>query len=924
MTLLTHIFTLLLSVALQFNALSPDATGINTETICQDSQGNLWFGGMDGITKYDGSRFTVFRNNVHDSGSIQDNRIYKLICADDGRIWAAHISGLSVFDSASGSFRNFRSPSGTITDIVQLADKMFITIVGHDLWVFDSGTEKFHRDGIPDVLRKQPCQSLYDAGSRIYIGTFEGRVFSATRDLASVDEFPEAFGHERINSILLDRKSQLWVGTEGNGLWCVPAAGGAPVQFKSSPKEGSLSFDCVRVLCLDGNGDLWVGTKNGLNVFRDGRFDVFVHDYYESRSITHDSVHEIFCDRQGIMWIGTYFGGVCYYTPHSAPFACIFPKPGEANFNGNVISDITEDSDGSLWIGTNSEGLNHMLRNGSFEHIRGLENNGSEPIDVKCIYESPVTGRLFIGSDGTPMSVLDRKNRKLKILGADSPRNVYAIESNGKGGLFIGSTSGLFAFDETSGAFSKILMAGDITNIKSLKVDSGGILWIGKKFGVSALDWEAGKVLELPARLSEVHYVEDFFEDNSGAVWIASNAGLLKYSPSSGEIRSFTTQDGLPDNVIHGIEEDYAGNMWVSTNLGLCRFNPETGDKWTFTVSDGLPGNRFMAYAHCLTSSGEMYFGGLLGLVHFNPDAVSRPSDAVAPIISCVEVNGRSIVPADGAVSLKPSERDISIIFSAPDYISGQNGRFFYKMEGMDDDWHAAGMERKAVYHGLKHGHYTFLLDYSNSSGVRSDVPCRLQIRVLARWWETAAAKSALAILILLALVFIVSWLVSRKENEYKSEMERTRNELLRDFSLEFVSLGAKSSPEESSVADIFDKSDEDFMRKAMQVVRKNMDNPDFSVEGFAGEMSMSKSSLHARVKTLFGVSPLRFIKTVRFNEACRLILEKKHSIAEIGYMVGFASPSYFASAFHNFVGCTPSDYLTRNQNRPSAKTDER
>lgn len=916
MAFLSNILAVILAATLQFNALSLDATGINIETVCQDESGNMWFGGMDGITRYDGTRFTVFRNDTNNPGSIQDNRIYKFLCSTRGQMWVAHISGLSVFDATDESFRNFRSPGGPVKDIVQISDAVFLVIAGSTLWLFNSDGEVFTRDGLPEPLVDFPAQCLCENGGMVFIGGSEGRLAITSTGLDHAEEFPTRLGDERINAVLRDSPSHIWVGTEENGLWSASLSDGSTLQYRSSQRRGSLCSDNVRSLCLGVDGKLWVGTKNGLNIFDGKNFDTYHHDYYESRSITHDSIHDIFRDNQGSMWLGSYFGGVCYYTAHSSHFSSTISTPDDNNLNGNVISDITEDLDGSLWIGTNSGGLNHLLKDGGYEHIRGLDGNDSDVPDIKCIWLSPMTGRIFVGSDAARLSTLDRKNKRLKVLGPDAPKDCYALEGNRNGGVFLGTSSGLYEYDEESGKFSKILIAGDITNIKSLEYGSDGTLWIGKKFGVTAIDWNSGKVLELPDALSGVHYVEDILEDTSGRIWTCSNAGLSRYDSTTGAVTTFTSGDGLPDNVIHGIEEDGSGHFWISTNNGLCRLDPETGDVWTFTVADGLPGDRFTAYAHAITSEGNMYFGGLVGLVRFRPESVTRPLDPVSPVISAVEMNGRIVHPESDTVVLSPNERDISIIFSAPDYISGRNGRFFYRMEGMEENWHTAGMERKAVYHGLEHGHYTFLLDYSNSSGLRNIDHIRLHIVVKARWWETLAAKATFAGIIILLIILIMLWLISKKENEYKSEMEKARNELLRDFSLEFVSIGYdKTSPEKTSVTDVFDQGDEAFMRKSMKLVKDNLDNPNFTVEDFAEGMNVSKSSLHTRVKSLFGVSPLKFIKTVRFNEACRLILEKEHSFAEIAYMVGFASPSYFASAFHNFIGCTPTEYLVKMKN---------
>ena len=168
----------------------------------------------------------------------------------------------------------------------------------------------------------------------------------------------------------------------------------------------------------------------------------------------------------------------------------------------------------------------------------------------------------------------------------------------------------------------------------------------------------------------------------------------------------------------------------------------------------------------------------------------------------------------------------------------------------------------------------------------------------------------------MLLVILLINWLVSKKEKKYKHKMEVFRNKILHDFSLEFRSQNnsdSKTDKDESPRK--FDESDEKFMRNVMEIVRDNMDNAEFSVDDLAAKIFMSRSNLNIKVKALFGVSPLELIKTVRFNEACRLLRERKHTMAEISDMVGFTTSSYFTSAFKRFMGCTPSEYVKNNVN---------
>lgn len=898
MLFLLNLLSLIASASLYFHSLPAESTGINVRAICQDKQGNMWFGGLDGVTRYDGSRYTEFRYPDH---------VYQIYCDGDGILWISQLSGLSSFDGATETFRNYPSPDAAIKDIIPLSSDSFLVAVESRLWIFDKRTGIFSRENLPLALKDYPVNMLYSPDdTTIYIGSLDGRITTLVSRTQEVKELPASIGTAPVRCLLLDEEGLLWAGTEGSGLWGISPSG-------DNLHHYGLGY--VRSLCKDEDGTLWIGTKNGLGILREGKLDTYHHNYYDNGGITHDSVFEIFRDKQGTMWLGTYYGGVCYCTTRPSVFAATISHPGENYLNGQIISDIVEGPDGSLWIGTNSGGLNHLRTDGRFEHIGKLGEGFSDQPDIKSIYISPYSGCLFVGADKGGLSVLRPGSKRLQVLNSPIQNGSYAIEGTPEGTLFVGTPDGLMKYDERTGTAVAIPVPGIRSNVSALKLSADGILWIGQKIGVCAIDAESGSELPLPEEMGDIRYVETFLEDASGRLWISSNDGLYCYN--EGQVSVHTVQDGLPDNVVHGVEEDGDGRLWISTNKGLCRFDPSTGDKWIFTTADGLPGNRFTEYAHCRTRSGVMYFGGLSWLVRFQPESVVTSYKEVLPVISGIEANGQQRHLEGNSIRLKPKERDISILFSAPDYVSGRDGHFFYRLEGegKKDSWHEAGMDRMAAYHGLSYGDYTFLLNYRNSAGIHSPQSVELHFSIPPFWYERPEVKVIFTLLLMsLALFLVMHWL-AKKKAEYQSEMERVRNELLNEFSLEFVRIGARhSEASESSVAKIFYKGDEDFMRKAMQVVKKNLDNSEFTVETLASEMNMSRSNLHLRCKALFGVSAHEFIKTVRFNEACRLLLEKKHSVAEIGYMTGFTTPSYFAAAFHRFMGCTPSEYVRKNQ----------
>ena len=910
MTILLCILSALLSSNINFKTLPIEESGTNINTICQDSLGRIWLGGNDGIIRYDGNRFEHFSHNIRSGHHIPDNSVYNIVCDTLGIVWVAHISGLSKYDSESNSFKYYPTPSGALSELVILPSGSILTIAGDRLWIFDRESGKFSRGTIPDLLFMQNVTTIASGREKIFIGTKNGRLFSCSKELGHVSEINTSALSSNVTCMLNDTDSHLWVGTEGDGLWEISINENTCTRFVDSKTGKASKTDIIKTLCTDDSGTLWVGTKKGLKILSDGHLNTFYHDN-SSGSLPHDSVGAILSDRQGTMWLGTYYGGVCYYCPSSSSFRRIVLSSASNKVHGHIISDIVEDPDGAFWIGTNSNGLIHMSPDGEVSNIAS-DTGEDNQLDVKAIYISPYSNRIYIGADRSELFVCYRRSKRLHAVPGDSPKSCYAIEYNNKDGFYIGTFDGLYEYNERVQTFSRIYFTGDNTNIKSLKLDSHGILWIGKKSGITAINKDDAKILDLPESLASVKYAEIIMEDSRGIIWIGSRYGLYSYDPRSGSVGSYTEKDGLPHHVIHGIEEDRNGVLWISTDRGLCRFSPSTGDKLTFTTSDGLLDNRFTTYAHCRTKEGMLYFGSINGIVMFDPANISVTRATLPPVICGIEVNGIWNGIPDEKVVLAPNERSITFMFSSPDFISEKNGRFYYKLEGFDKEWNMANTDWRASFQNLPHGDYTFKVRYVDSSGKESQDVESIHLRIRAHWYKTTAAVIAYIFIVIFLVAMLINWLVSRKEMTYKSKMDEFRNKILRDFSLEFRNQNS-SDETKTEMPRNFDESDEKFMRHAMKIVRENMDNASFSVDDFAKAMFMSRSNLNLKVKALFGVAPLELIKTVRFNEACRLLQEKKHTMTEISEMVGFTTSSYFTSAFKRFIGCTPSEYLKKN-----------
>lgn len=912
MTILTVILSSLLVSSINFKTLPIEESGTNINAICQDDLGRIWIGGADGLVRYDGHRYEHFSNNIRHDEFVPDNSVYDIICGSNGTIWVAHISGLSRYDIQTNTFKNYTSHDENVNCILEITGKDLLTISGDKLWRFDTEKGKFSKDGIPDELYNQNIGSISKDEEHIYIGTKGGRLYRCSLHLDDLHELNTDNLNGKISCILKDKSDALWIGTDGEGLWKLSLTENTCERFRDAKASNNSSEETIKALCFDEDGTLWIGTKKGLKILHEDHLHVYHHDSRPG-SIPHDSVGEIFSDKQGTMWLGTYYGGICYYTAYSSSFRHIVLKSDYGQIYGSIISDIVEDTDGSFWIGTNSGGLIHLFPDGKMEKVIEGSNEDNQ-LDVKSIFISPYSGYIYIGADRSELYVLNPKNRKLSEFEHECAKSCYAIEDNRENGFYIGTAEGLYEYNEKTGEISKIYFTGDNSNIKSLKLDYNGILWIGKKNGVTAINTDDASLLNLPESISSIKYADVIMQDSKGKIWIGSRHGLHSYDLKTGKTATLSEKDGLPNHVIHGIEEDKNGILWISTDRGLCRFNQATGDKLTFTTSDGLLDNRFTTYAHCTTKEGFLCFGSVNGIIMFDPDNISLDRKTMAPVICGMEVNGSWHGLPKEKMIMEPDESNITFMFTSPDYVSENNGRFYYKLEGYDADWIVAGMDRKASYNNLSHGEYTFKVRYVDSTGKESEDTVSVNFTIEAYWYNTTTAMIIYIVIALFLIIILINWQVSQKEKKYEHKMQQFRNKILHDFSLEFRNQNSSdgSVQDEETPLD-FDESDEKFMRNAMKVVRDNLDNADFSVDDFASKMFMSRSNLNLKVKALFGVSPLELIKTVRFNEACRLLQAKKHTMTEISEMVGFTTSSYFTSAFKRFMGCTPSEYVKKN-----------
>lgn len=779
-------------------------------SIEQDQKGNMWFATYDGVNKYDGYSFTVYQHSSSDSNSIA-NDIARVVKTDSrGGIWIGTRDGLSFYDETKDRFNNFfYNKNGRhvqVNGIVELsADKLLVN-VEDQLTVFNITNSQFDDRYLSRQVSQLKATALYRNGDVIYIGTENG-LFAYFISKKKLSMIYSSFDHKRVQAIIQQSPTVLWVATEGAGLYKINIKTKAVKSYRHLAATGnSISSDYIRSLAFDSQGRLWVGTFNDLNIYHEATdsFVSYTSDPLKRGSLSQPSVRSIFKDSQGGMWLGTYFGGLNYYHPLKNRFTNIQRIPFKNSLNDNVVSCIVEDKNQNLWIGTNDGGLNlYDTHNKSFKYYtfddKGRNEIGSN--NIKAIYIDDQDGNVYIGTHAGGFNILNKNSGSMKNFNPHNSglkdENIYAIISDGNRFLWLGGLKGLVRFDKSNQSFTTILkdkMGAPILQkgITTLMRDSKQRLWIGSENGL-AVYRQIGdglmKVNEIPYSSLSRTFINCIHEDAAGTFWIGTREGVYGISEKGQKIRRFDTTNGLPNNVVYGILEDSSGRLWMSTNKGITCFSPDKEKFRNFTESDGLQSNQFNSFSYCRTSSGQMYFGGINGITTFRPELLIDNPYTPSVVITKLELFNKAVRPDDAtgilseninrtqSITLLSWQTAFSIEFVVSNYISGKHNTFAYKLEGFDKEWYYLTDKRTVSYSNLPQGKYTFLVKAANSDGKWNNTPTELEIIVLPVWYKTWWAILLFTAIFVAFVRFVFRFFWMRKSMETELEMERRDKE---------------------------------------------------------------------------------------------------------------------------------------------------
>jgi ligand-binding sensor domain-containing protein/signal transduction histidine kinase len=768
----------------------------NSAVTCgvQDNRGVMWIGTFDGLNKFDGYQFTVFRHDPDDVNSLSDNLIYDIYADENGILWIATDQGLNQFDTKTQIFTHYFHESDNPNS---LSNNVVLKIAGgqnDDLWVgTESGLNRINKitGEINQFINRSGENPIYDnlintihqeKDGKLWIGTQGGLTIFDPSD-QSFNPAPRYLktyfqsNNLSVNDIYPLNTGALWMGTS-QGLYVISADRSEVKWYQTRELDRtSLSQSWVTSIFEDQFGLIWVGTNDGLNLYHPEKdeFIQFTRRTVDPNSLSSNQIYDIYQDTSGGLWFFT-SNGINKADVTTKQFLHYHNIPDELNsLIDNWVFAIHEDRNGFLWLGTSS-GLDRLDRRTN--HYRHFLYDKNDPTSISDNFITTILedskGNLWFGTDAGGVNRYDPiteqfEHYKYNPVTTNSISNdmISMMLEDSNGTIWIGTARGMLdRLDPEKNTYQHYVLETENEvnqlkiRIRSMTEDHQGDIWLGTSYGLYRFDPSSEDFSRyvfdknIEGSLSD-DFVLSVIEDSKNRIWVGTyGGGLNLLSPGTDYFKVYTHRDGLANDTVYGIVEDEAGYLWLSTNYGLSRFNPETETFENFDVRDGVQSNEFNERAYFKSPSGEIFFGGVNGITAFYPQNIHKNPISPRVILTGLQVSGQPVetgnsIETSDSIKLKWPENHFEFTFAGLNYQQPENNQYAYYLKGFDKNWNLNGNLRFGRYTNLPGGSYTLYLSAANEDGVWNQDWTELDVLVIPPIWETPLFQVALGLMVL-------------------------------------------------------------------------------------------------------------------------------------------------------------------------------
>ena len=790
--------------------------------IAQDAEGFIWIATREGLNKYNGQDIiTYYHNGIF---TIPGNFVEQLLVSSQGKLIVGTTNGIAVYHKESDNFSALQFQGRSLGDanrIIEVASGNILISTAEGLFLVDA---YFNIRKISDLVIRDLCEFRTDIiwglyQDEIILMNREGEIIRRyMHDMESVGDFD--LSSENIECIFKDSRGIIWLGTKRDGLGYYSHDSDRFYSLEFKHGVNPIEDNFIRAIDEDIMGRLWIGTESGLYIYNveTEEFTFYGQSFFPAEKGLNDkAIYSVFRSRDDMMWIGTYFGGVNYTTLFPRGFNRIYADGGQKALSGNAVSEIIETSDGRLWIATEDGGINiYDPANGKFNYLKHIPGNlNSLSSNNVHALEEDESGNIWIGTFIGGLHRYNRNTGTLESVELIPPleemeedvysKSLFTILIDSRKRIWVGSIEGLYMRESEKDDF-KIWNPDFFRNnfIYQIEEDASGSLWVCTYDqgifridpGMHVSNYRTGTNHDILSNRFVFCYV-----DTSNIIWFGTvEGGLVKYNSNTDSFRSYTEDQGLPNNTVYAIVKDDMGYLWLSTNRGLSRFDPLEETFVNYSENDGLVGNQFNFKSGMVTSDGIIYFGAVNGLTYFDPSKLRENNHIPEVHFTDLKISNNSVPVEEGGilsshinlqdeVHLKYQDKVFTIDFIGLDYMAPDNVEYAYYLEGLEQQWNYVGNKRSATYTNLLPGKYLFHLKANNGDHNWPRNERTLAIHISPPFWISPWGFVLYAFVIISSTILIIRfyWVRHReKMNVRLATLEKQKNEEISQHRLNF------------------------------------------------------------------------------------------------------------------------------------------
>lgn len=769
--------------------------------ICQDDRGYMWFATDGGLVRYDGRQTVVYRHD-RAATSLCSNSVSRLLFTSDGRLYIGTADGISLYYPEMNTFASIGSKAwGGIENLVEgNGQKILVSTFENGCFSYDTRTGAIRKipilDSDPVWIGCRDKEGSYWAYTRLKLFRFDDNMEIKEEYRVS----PELFGSSAISLIYPDSQGNIWIGTFEKGIFKYDARRKTFVPVRLTPdnrkKESPLGL--IRTMTeADGKDEYWIGSENGLFLInvRTGNYTRYCQSFESTgKTINDNAVYKVFKSRQGIYWIGTYFGGVNILNVRNNGFHVLEPSDQPNGLKGKALSQIVPYGQDRLLIATEDAGIAILDRNDyRTTHLTADKNDPHRiPSDnvhaLLPVSENEVWSGNFLGG----ISRIDMRSHTARTYRSQEGLTsdfVFSLFELSPDTLLIGELIGADLYDKKNNRFTKFrpdLFEGAF--VYGIFRDPEGPVWIythnkgifqyepaGKTFTHFCYGDRSG----LPSNSIVAHCI-----GSDRRIWFGTkDAGLCRYNREDSTFTVFNESGLLSDNGIRGILEDGHGNLWISSDVGISKINFSDSTAVHYNSKHGLSNNQFNYNSYCRTDDGWMYFGSINGLTYFHPDSIHIEEEAPNLSITYFKLGNTVISPTTNRLLNKQIDytKRIVLAHDQNSFSIGFSGIYFYKgdvsyqyfLEGLDKEWSMAMDKGEANYTNLSPGHYTFYVKATSRINNMTGETRKIEIIVKPPFWATYTAYFVYAVVLILSVYILYLCYNRRQKRKLAAAIEK-------------------------------------------------------------------------------------------------------------------------------------------------------